>query len=380
MNPCNPARALPLAAAAGLLLAHAGCAASRMAPLQREAIRLYDEGQYPEARELLEQIDQKGRASGTLLYRLHYCQQAEGDPGAAATLDRARAELVEELPDAVGLEVPFYLVNTYQNLQLREESLGVATATTARIEAGEIDEPREPLDMFRLGKLYADLGRSDEATRWYTSAMESFPEGVQAFAPYTLWASRYLAEPAFLRGDHAAAERYYGRVAAAGQATAVDLDRLATANYRLGHYAAAETAWERAAVLDPEDADRERYSSKLAALAADLGVLPPSAPDGRLWGALGKDELQAFMVEQAARAQQALAEARAPEPEKPTPERLAELEATIADAQPLFVAAALEFAVQRYGIQETAFFGGFAKMIFHKHEWRVRNIPRKKKS
>lgn len=370
-------RALLFAASAGLLLAHGGCAASRVAPLQREAIRLYDEGQYPEARTLLEQIDQEGRASGTLLYRLHYCQQAAGDAAATATLERASAELAEELPASSGLEVPFYLVNAYQNQSRQDDALEVAAATTARVESGELGEPQEPLEMFRLGKLYADQGRSAEATRWYTSAVVSFPEGVQAFAPYTLWASRYLAEPAFLGGDYAAAERYYSRIAEGGQATAVDLDRLATASYRLGHYAGAEKAWEQAAAIDPDDADRERYSSRLAALAADLGTLPQSAPDGRPWGALSKDQLQAFMVEQAARAQQALAEAR--DPEKPTPERLTELEATIAEAQPLFVAAALEFAVQRYGIQETAFFGGFARLIFHKHEWRVRGIPRKKK-
>ena len=38
-------------------------------------------------------------------------------------------------------------------------------------------------------------------------------------------------------------------------------------------------------------------------------------------------------------------------------------------AQSLFVAAAMEYGLRRYGIRETAFLGGYAPMIFHQKLW-----------
>ncbi len=355
-----------------LLAAVSGCA-SRTAPLQREAVRLYDEERYAEARPLLEQIDAAGRASGPLLYRLHYCEQMTGDADAARrTLERAVAALERELPKAKGLEVPFYLVSAYNSLGRAADAQRVAGETTGRVEAGRLPEPGSALDRFRLGKLYADQGQSEGAIRWYSLAVEG-PEALPP-GPYVRWASRYLAEPAYARGDYAAAARFYGHVAAGEEASAADLQRLAVALLRSGSFGQAADAWERAAKVDQDDPDRMRYCSRLAALAADAGTLAGTAPDGRGWSELGKDELHAILVEQAQAARAAIDEAKTAVDD---PERLAALEARLGGIQPVFAAAGLEYAIRGFGIREAAFFGGYARLIFHKRDWHV--VPRQRK-
>jgi hypothetical protein len=362
-------RTVPIVVCFGALCAlSAGCA-SRTTPRSLEAIQLYDDGRYREAQDLLEEIDAEGGASGALLYRLHYCQRANGDDGAEATLERAREQLETELPTSEGLEVPFYLVNAYQNLSRPDDANRVAAETTAAIDSGEAPEPENPLEMFRLGKLYADQGRAEPATRWYESAVAGFSAVDETSGPYVLWSSRYLAEPAFRRGDHEATALYYGMIAEAGEASAVDLDRLATAQYRLARYAEAGESWRLAALVEKNDPDRMRYCSSLALLVSNLSQLPTESPDGRAWDAFGKDELREFMIEQATRAKLAIDEANAPE-SLPN-ERKEELRLEVREAKPLFVAASVEYALKGYGIREAAFFGGFSPMVFHKSRWRM---------
>jgi len=382
----NPRKDRPLPLPSSLILitalallgaALSGCA-SRTAPLQREAVRLYDEGQYAEAQELLERLDDSGSASGTLLYRLHYCQQANGDEEAPETLERAKDRLEEELPEATGLEVPFYLVNAYQNLARSGDGLDIAKTTTARIESGELPEPDDPIEMFRLGKLYADQNRTAEAKRWYAASVDGFSEDEESSGPYQRWASRYLADPAFRDGDYEAAARYYGLLAEGGDASAADLDRLAEAQFRLGLYMDAARSWAASARSEALSPNRPRYLSRLAMLAATAGELPTAAPDGRAWSAMSKDELSAFIVEQANVAKPLLAEGRAPE-SLPTEEFQA-LRATLGEAKALFAASAIEYALKRYGIREAAFFGGYAPLIFDKRRWRLVSGPKKEKT
>lgn len=356
-------------------LAATWACASKTATLEREAVRLYDEERYTEAQPLLQQIDAKGKATGPLLYRLHYCEQVAGDmEGAKRTLERAVTKLEAELPRARGLEIPFYLASAYQTLGRAPDAVKLAGETTARVESGAIPEPETALDRFRLGKLYADQGNADGAKQWYARAMEG-PEALPA-GPYIRWASRYLAEPAFAQGDYERAALYYGHVAAAPDASAADLDRLATAQVRTGSYAEAARSWDRAATLDrSDDPDRLRYLSRLAALAADAGTLPGTAPDGRAWTELGKDELNTILVEQSQAAREAIEEAQTA---TGNAERLGELEAKLGSIQPVFAAAGLEYELRGFGVREAAFFGGYARLIFHKRDWHV--VPRKRKA
>ena len=371
-------RTVPTAVCVGVLcMLIAGCA-SRTAPRSQKAIQLYDDGRYREAQDLLEEIDAEGNASGALLYRLHYCQQATGDEEATETLERAKDRLEEELPEATGLDVPFYLVNAYQNLSRSGDGLDVAKTTTARIESGELPEPDDPIEMFRLGKLYADQNRTAEAKRWYAASVDGFSKDEESAGPYLRWASRYLADPAFRDGDYEAAARYYGLLAEGGDASATDLDRLAESQYRLGLYMDAARSWAASARSEALSPDRPRYLSRLAMLAATAGELPTTAPDGRAWSAMSKDELSAFIVEQANVAKPLLAEGRAPE-SLPTEEFQA-LRATLGEAKVLFAASAIEYALKRYGIREAAFFGGYAPLIFDKRRWRVVSGPKKEKT
>lgn len=360
---------LALPAALAVLSAACGGCASRVSPIQREAIRLYDRGEYAEARELLQKLDSEGQATGPLLYRLHYCQVATGQDGAQQTLERAVEHLERELPDAEDLEVPFYLVNAYQNGTRPDDARRVCEETTAAVEQGRIAEPTQAIEMFRLGKLYADLGRSEPATRWYTAALERFDAADAAVGPYVRWASRYLAEPAFLAGDYESAARYYDQVVRGGDSKPADFDRLAVSRYRLGLYKEAAAAWAAAADLENDDPDRLRYASKLAELAASVGELPATAPDGRSWGDMPQADLQAFILEQAQLAKATLEQAN--QPVSLPDDEVAELRATMHQAKSLFAASALEYAVRGYGIREAAFFGGYARLIFHKQDWRV---------
>ena len=47
------------------------------------------------------------------------------------------------------------------------------------------------------------------------------------------------------------------------------------------------------------------------------------------------------------------------------------LRARFAELQPVFVAAALEYAIRGHSIREAAFFGGYAPMIFRAQNWHL---------
>ena len=356
-----------LALAAALLIpgAATGDDASRL-----RALELYDQGSYAEALPLLEQLDAAGEAGGTDLYRLYFCLRHAGDPRATGTLQRARQALEAELPTALDLEVPFYLANTHRNFGRLSDAKRVAAQATGRLERGELPEPRNGIDRFRLAKLYDDQGRADEAARWYGEAIESFEtEGGDAAAPYLAWALRYLADRTWEAGDYGAAAAHLARLTKGDDASAPDLDRLASALVRSGRYADARTAWQRVERLDPPNADRARYCWRLAGQASELGTLPETASDGRPWVELSREELEGTLEESAKVAREILAEAS--EAERIRKRQRRKMQARLDEARGRFVAAGLEHALRRFGIRETAFFGGYAPLVFHAKEWRL---------
>lgn len=335
------------------------------------AVALYDEARYAEARGLIEALDAAGQADGAMLYRLYYCQRLADDPAAQATLQRARARLEEESPSSPSLEAPFYLANTYRNIAKLTDMRRVAEQTVRRVEQGELPEPEGALDQFRLGKLYADLERAEEAARWYARSVEGLSgEESKSHAVYLQWAAGYLSDHAAERGDFAAAQRYLGVVLdAQPQSSKADLDRLAVLQVRAGRYAEAGQTWRRVAQLDPADANRARYSQHLTRMAAELPALPDVAADGRPWTELTKEELEQTLLDRAAEVRAAIAEAG----ENPglEPKARQKLQRRIDDARPVFVSAALEYVARGLSIREHAFFGGYAPLIFRERDWKL---------
>ena len=335
-----------------------------------DAVRLYDEGRYAEARPLLEQLHAEGAADGPLLYRLYYCQLNARDPQARDTLTAAVARLESDLPGATDLEVPFYLANAYINQGRRADARRVAGEAVARIDSGSIADPTTPIEMFRLGKLYADVDRDDGAERWYRAALDGFAaQGDAAPRPYVEWAAAWLAERAQAAGDDAATVDLYSTLLEGGKGTMDDWDRLAVAQARTGDLAGAERSWRQAEKANPAEANRARYCYRLAAMARELGGLPTALDDGRTIAELSKDDLQQVLGDQV----RALGELRdeVAGMKKVKKRQRRKLEARLDAIHRTFTAAALEFALKRYGIREAAFFGGYAPLIFRPREWRL---------
>ena len=72
--------------------------ADDLGPVKEEAVRLYDQGIYGEARKTLEDLDNARVLDGPLLYRLFFCEKATGHADdARKALERARAALEEEM-------------------------------------------------------------------------------------------------------------------------------------------------------------------------------------------------------------------------------------------------------------------------------------------
>jgi hypothetical protein len=340
-------------------------------PVSRErAIELYDAARYAEARELLEQLDGQKKLDGPLLYRLFYCQRAAGDAVATETLSRAIQRLEQEAASSNDLEAPFYLVNAYASLNRTADLERVAASATTRIENGQLSPPTTAMDRFRLGKLYADQERSVEAEQWYAEALDSFAEqGEAASVAYVRWAALYLAQATFDREDFVEAERYFSILLETEEPTMADLDRLAVIRSRLGLYAEAAQLWRRAERLAPAQANRARYCYRLVEAAASLEDLSAATPDGRLWTQLTKEQLEAILQQQVAEVQAVKQEAADSAPLDK--EQSGRLQARLDALRPIFVGAALEYALQGHSIREAAFFGGYAPLIFKAKEWQL---------
>jgi len=339
----------------------------------QQAVALYDQGRYAEARTLLEKLDAAGALDGPLLYRLSFCVGAAGDPTAQrAILERARVALEREVTSDPTLESAFYLANALRNLDRRAEAREVALRAIAPVESEGWTPPDDEAEAFRVAKLYADLGRQAEAAQWYRKALEGFEATPDRFPVYIRWARRYLADLAFSRADFAAAERDYAALADTGQAEQADWDRLAVARMRLGDWSGAEQAWRGAERSNPGEADRARYARHLAVLAGVLRTLPEVAPDGRRWSELSQQDLETIMKTNGDRAKEiggTAAGAALSEDERRA------LAAELAGIKPVFVAACIEYTLRGLPIRETAFFGGFAPMIFHDTNWDLPEPP-----
>lgn len=375
---------LALVLAASIQAAPASAPSDDLAGVAADAIRLYDQGDYEQARVLLEGLDAAAAADGPLLYRLFFCERVSGREDAAMkALDRARQALERQLPLADSLEIPFYLANTYANSGRAGEAQDVARSATGHIEAGTWKIPDSAIGLFQLGKLYQDQGRSAEAVRYYTKAIEGFDLKDGRYAGNARWALRYLGNVAYAKGDFAASDAAFVRLAGLGGALPSDWNALAAARVRLGNYAGAAEAWATSVKLDPANADDPRYSARLADTAAALAPLAKTDAGGAAFAAMGPSDLEAVLkgqAEAARAAQRAAVEALAPGPDGVATKRLdpkirLELGRKLRDARSIFVAAALEYAVRKLPIRETAFREGYAVLVFQDREWELPPDP-----
>lgn len=341
--------------------------AEPMEPTPAAALAAYEAGRFDEARTMLEALDARGALDGPLLYRLFFCLNTAGDRAKATTvLERARAAL-EESAAASSIEVPFYLVNAYASLGRRAEAQELARATTARVEAGSLPAPTQPIERFQFAKLYQDQGRHDRASAEYEAALAGFAAEPGSYPANVRWARRYLGELAFSSADFARAEAEYAAIAELGGASASDYGALARARTRLGRYAGAATAWKDAVRSDPANADDPRYAARLAEMATELTALPTGGADGTAWSQLTQDQLEAVLRETTRKVQEERAVVVAAS--SSDPEARARFERSSAEAKGRFVAAGLEYACRRLPLRETAFREGYAVMIFQPAPW-----------
>ena len=334
-----------------------------------QATELYDAARYAEARELLEQLDAADEASGSLLYRLYYCQRAGGDASLSSeTLHRAVERLEQEMDDGAGLEAGFYLATGYENLGREDKAHDVAAAILARVKAGEV-KPTTGVERFRLGKLYADQADEIEAAYWYRSAIQTFGAEGSGNSAYIVWASRYLADQALEMEDYSAAEMHLTDIVEHSQPTGEDLDRLAVARVRNGMYREAAKAWRQAAPLNPAQANRSRYCARLALMATRDESLLETAPSGKVWDAMTREEIETVLQDQVAVVREIKTEFA--QTEELSDDRRIEMKQALAEAQQIFVSAGLEFALHGYDIREAAFLGGYAPLVFQSVEWKL---------
>jgi len=357
----------PIAAIAAALLLTFAVSAAEKTISPEEAIALYDAGRYTEARAMLEALDADGRTTGPLLYRLAFALGRTGDAGPGKAMEsRALKVLEEEFAAGGGLEVAFYLSNAYRNRNAPDRSVEVAQEATRRLESGDWNEPGTALGKFRIGKLYADQNRDNQAAAWYSKALTGFEAQPGRFPSYENWVRRYLYQSASNRGDWKTAGEMLQANLEGGRGTRDDFDSLAILLSRSGQWDEAAEAWRKVEQVDPSQANRPRYCRQLTIRARELGSLPVESLDGEPIAGLDKGRMEVILKELADRAVEIQIEATAGNIANRD-----EAQAELNRIKGVFVAVALEYAYQGHPIRETAFQGGYAPMIFHGSRWNL---------
>jgi len=349
-----------------------------------DPVALYDEGKYAEACEALRKLDAAGPLPGPQLYRLFFCEKSLGNDAAAQeALARASETLEKENTEKAPLEIPFYLANAYSNQKRPQDARKVAEAATHSIETGARGKPAGVIESFQVGKLYQDQGRPADAVTWYAKAVDGYDPKSKRYAGSIRWALRYTSAVAVSRGDYAASAAALEKLTSMGEVEAADWAGLAVARGRLGKYEAASDAWRQAVQLDPAGADDPRYASRVALVASHLPSLPAIAAEGKPFKAMSGEDLEAAMKAEAAAVREvherAATAMKAGADGAPTaaldPKQRAELTSEIAAIQGRFFAAAMEYALRRGPIRETAFREGYAVLIFQDREWELPPDP-----
>ena len=357
-----------------LLLLGSTVGAQETSDLRAElALDHYDAGRYAEAREQFESLDADGLIDGPGLYRLSYCRRVTGDrAGEQDARVRALDRLEAENAEPVTLEIPFYLANALRNAGRANEAETVARVAVERYEAGGFPEPDDGITWFRLAKLYQDQNRAPLAAQYYRRSLTAFADDDRAYPANIVWARRFLGDVAYAAGDFETALTEFAAITVAEPAISQDLDRYASTAVRLERYAEASAAWRRVQKLDPTD-DGANYRWRLAAQASELADIAKSDEQGRPWMELSKEDLELRMSDRVESAKTVL---KAVETGERTDREVASAE--LQQLQSRFLGAALNYAIRRYPLRETAFFGGYAPFIFHASRWQLPQTKQKR--
>jgi len=108
-----------------------------------------------------------------------------------------------------------------------------------------------------------------------------------------------------------------------------------------------------------------------------MDSLQETAPSGKAWDDLTREEFEAVLKEQAANVREIKVEAA--ETEELSEIRRKEMTRTLKATKQVFVSAGLEFALHGYDIREAAFLGGYAPLVFQTTEWRLARVGEKPK-
>ncbi len=357
-------------------------AARASSPEAARAVALYDAGNYVEARKLLEKLEAAGKATGPLLYRLAFTLNRAGEKKAGTAMEqKALTRLEAEFADRIDLEVAFYLANAYRNRKQPERGKEVALRYTDALQSESVATPTGPLERFRVGKLYADQGRTSEAATWYREALAGL-EKDESYPAYQDWIRRFLFGAAFDRGDWKSAMILLEHHLARTEGNRTDYDRLAVLQGRTGSWDRAIETWRKVERMNPADGDRARYCRQLITRAREVGTLPRETFEGEPIEGLDKDRMEEILKETAAEAKEARADgekllAQGDPGGETTKQQAAARQEQLDRLKPLFVAVALEYAYQGGPIRQTAFFGGYAPLIFHADQWEVPGLERK---
>ena len=355
-----------VAVAAALMLSGAAIAAEPVTNPE-EAVALYDAGRYAEAQVMLEALDAEDRTTGPLLYRLAFALGQTGDASAGTAMaNRAHTVLQQEFAAGGGVEVAFYLSNSYRNRNDRVRSVQVALAVCKRLESGDLPLPETAPNRFRVGKLYADQDREDEAAGWYRQALEGFEKQTGRFPSYESWIRSYLGRLASDHEDWETAGDLLRANLSDDRGSYADYDLLAVLLSRSGRWDEAGESWRTLEGMDPARANRPRYCRQLTIRAREVDPLPLETLDGEPIAGLDKDRMETILKELAGRVMAARANAGTdPETDMEAAHKI------LAEVKPVFVAVALEYAYQGHPIRETAFQGGYAPLIFHAARWEI---------
>ena len=360
---------VPSAVVLGLILAAKAPkpTATPAPPAAPDGVALYDEGKYAEACEALRKSDAAGPLPGPQLYRLFFCEKSLGNDAASQTaLARAAETLEKENTEKAPLEIPFYLANAYSNLRRPQDARKVAEAATRSLESGARPKPTGVIESFQVGKLYQDQGRPADAVEWYGRAIAGYDATSKRYAGSIRWALRYTSAVAVSKGDYAASAAALEKLTAMGEVEAADWVGLAIARGRQKKFEPASDAWRQAVQLDPAGADDPRYASRVALVASRIPSLPVVAPEGKTYQAMTGEELEAAM--------------KAGEDGVVTapldPSQRAAMTSELDAIKGRFFAAAIEYALRRGPIRETAFREGYAVLMFQDREWEIPPDPR----
>ncbi|MDT8439146.1 MAG: tetratricopeptide repeat protein [Wenzhouxiangellaceae bacterium] len=286
------------------------------AGLSRQAMRLYQNGQFAQAEPLLKRLQQADTGNWQYPLLLGLCRRGQGDAaGALEWLRRAVAvgdgqtathyqlgRLLAETGDTDGAREQFGQVTALDpnhvdartamaevsllrgqfqraasefKVALRAKADHVPALTglaRAHMEQGELEEARQllqgvlerdashPVALMLAGRMLLAAGRFDEAERCFTDALKRAPNDIDTHALL----ARLLAR----RGRHAEAVQHFGRVLSGAAATPEIVIDLAESLRRLGDLGQARQLLTDAAA---HWTDRAELVLKRAELEAALG-------------------------------------------------------------------------------------------------------------